>query len=103
MLCNFGINHEVHCATPEMLSTGQIKRVVMARIVVQGLPLLLLDEPTANLDDEAEKLFQTVVEKQLSLGGVVIIASHDHDFALSGIRRAAIVRRAPREYFLAAE
>ena len=57
------------------LSSGQKQRIAIARALIQNKPIIILDECTANLDDETA---EQVIEKLLSLNGRKIIAiSHD--------------------------
>ncbi len=57
------------------LSTGERQRVALARAFVRDSPLLLLDEPTANLDGETEEGVLTAV-RRLIRGRTVIMAAH---------------------------
>ncbi len=57
------------------LSTGERQRVALARAFVRDSPLLLLDEPTANLDGETEEAVLTSV-RRLMYGRTVIMAAH---------------------------
>ena len=45
------------------LSGGQRQRIGIARVIVRNNPILLLDEPTAALDSESEKLVIDALEK----------------------------------------
>ena len=65
------------------LSGGQRQRIGIARVMVRDNPILLLDEPTAALDSESEKLVIDALEK-LMKGRTVITIAH----RLSTIRDA---------------
>ncbi len=57
------------------LSAGERQRIALARAFLRDSPLLLLDEPTANLDGQTE---QDVLEavRRLSIGRTVVLAAH---------------------------
>ncbi len=57
------------------LSGGQRQRIGIARVMVRNSPILLLDEPTAALDSESEKLVIDALEK-LMKGRTVIMIAH---------------------------
>jgi ABC-type multidrug transport system fused ATPase/permease subunit len=65
------------------LSGGQRQRIGIARVMVRNSPILLLDEPTAALDSESEKLVIDALQK-LMKGKTVIAIAH----RLSTIRDA---------------
>jgi len=59
-----------------MLSTGQRKRAVLARVHASAAPIWLLDEPANGLDTASVALLGRAVEAHLARGGIVIAASH---------------------------
>jgi heme exporter protein A len=59
-----------------MLSTGQRKRAMLARVIASGAELWLLDEPGNGLDVASLDLLGRAVAGHLAAGGVVVAASH---------------------------
>ncbi|MGD9794322.1 MAG: thiol reductant ABC exporter subunit CydD [Acidimicrobiia bacterium] len=57
------------------LSSGEQRRVAMARAIVRNAPLNLLDEPTAGLDAGVERDLLDVI-RQLAARSIVIMVSH---------------------------
>ena len=60
------------------LSTGQGRRLALARLLVSVRPLWLLDEPTSALDAAGEALVGRLVTAHCAAGGVAVVATH-HD------------------------
>jgi len=58
------------------LSAGQRRRVALARALLPGRPVLLLDEPTAGLDGENEERVLGTLRAQAAAGRVVLVAAH---------------------------
>ncbi len=59
-----------------MLSTGQRKRAMLARVVASGAPIWLLDEPGNGLDTGSIALLGERIAEHLAGGGIVVAASH---------------------------
>ena len=58
------------------LSAGQKRRLGLARLLVTGRPVWLLDEPTVSLDTASVALFAGVLRDHLGQGGAALIATH---------------------------
>ncbi len=58
------------------LSAGQKRRLGLARLLVTGRPIWVLDEPTVSLDVSAVEMFAQAVRRHLGQGGAVLIATH---------------------------
>jgi len=60
------------------LSGGQVQRIALARAFLKNAGIILLDEPTANLDAANKTLLLDVIDR-LFADKTLIIASHDPD------------------------
>ncbi len=69
-------------------SRGQLQRLALARAELHDPSLLLFDEPTTGLDAAATRRLEGAVEAARAKGRVVVLVTHDHEFA----RRVATVR-----------
>ncbi|MBO9444648.1 heme ABC exporter ATP-binding protein CcmA [Ruegeria sp. R14_0] len=65
------------------LSAGQKRRLGLARMLVTGRPIWMLDEPTVSLDKNAVRMFADAVRAHLGQGGSALIATHI-DLGLEG-------------------
>lgn len=59
-----------------MLSQGQKRRVALARLWLQDLPLWILDEPFTALDAKATELLKLKIEAFANDGGMVVMTTH---------------------------
>jgi tungstate transport system ATP-binding protein len=85
-----GIGH-LRKSVPSVLSGGEKQRVALARARVLSPKLLLLDEPTANLDGAAREQVIALIPTLVGEGSSVIMACHDRDLiALPGVQRLKI-------------
>ncbi len=58
------------------LSAGQKRRLGLARLLVTGRPVWVLDEPTVSLDTASVALFAAAVGAHLGQGGAALMATH---------------------------
>jgi len=68
------------------LSGGQRQRITIARAIIRNSPILILDEPSAGLDAESEKLVFDALEN-LMVGKTSIVIAH----RLATVRRADVI------------
>ena len=59
------------------LSAGQKRRAAMARVLMSGAPVWLLDEPFTNLDATGRRLIADHIGAHLASGGLAVVAAHD--------------------------
>lgn len=82
-----GVDH-LRRHKPGSLSGGEKQRVALARAKVLQPKLLLLDEPTSNLDGQAREQVIALIPSLVATGSSVIMACHDRDLiALPGVQR----------------
>jgi putative ABC transport system ATP-binding protein len=77
LLLHVGIPRERQDHRPAKLSGGQQQRVAIARAIANNPPVILADEPTANLDQKTSRLIVTLLRDLSKEGRTVIIATHD--------------------------
>ena len=74
------------------LSGGQLQRVLIARALTCEPQIMILDEPTANVDMKVEKdIFDLL--KQLNEKITIIVVTHDIGFISQYIHRVACINR----------
>lgn len=79
--------------TLETLSGGQRRRAFIARALAQEAPLLLLDEPTANLDASAQAEVMGVLRELAASGTGVLVVVHDLTLAAAFCDRIVLLHR----------
>ena len=73
-----GIPDEAH---PRDLSEGQRLALVLAIVLADLPPVLLLDEPTRGLDYPAKQTLARILDDLVVEGRTVLLATHDVEFA----------------------
>ena len=77
ILASLGVYDRAY-AYPYELSVGQQQRVAIARALVNSPKVVLADEPTSNLDDEAcAAVIDLLLESADRQGSALVIATHD--------------------------
>jgi ABC-type polar amino acid transport system ATPase subunit len=80
LLRRLGVEHR-SAALPRELSGGEAQRVAIARALAVDPPLLLMDEPTASLDQNRRLELANVVSGLVGRDRTLLIATHDEEFA----------------------
>ncbi len=78
--------------TIDSLSGGQLQRVLIARALASKPDILILDEPTANIDVRAEEDILALL-KQYNGRMTIIIVSHDIGFISAYVDRVACLNQ----------
>lgn len=86
LLKEMGISHLIH-ASPSQLSGGELRRVSIARALINHPELLIADEPTVDLDHqtttEIMQLFSDIVRK----GTAILMVTHETELKQYANRR----------------
>lgn len=67
----------------EALSIGQKRKIALARALIKPAQLLILDEPTASVDEISQSKIDLAIKEQTSLGKTVLVISHRSQTLLS--------------------
>jgi len=60
----------------QKLSIGQLRKIALARAILKGAPILILDEPTASVDDISEAAIANLLQDRASENAIVLLISH---------------------------
>jgi zinc transport system ATP-binding protein len=85
---------ELHDARVGELSGGQQQRVLIAKALASEPELLILDEPTAGVDAQAQRLFRdSIVHLLRDHGAAVLLVSHELGAVADDLDRVVVLRR----------
>ncbi|MDN3700132.1 metal ABC transporter ATP-binding protein [Vibrio artabrorum] len=71
-----GISH-LASVSINSLSGGEFQRMLFARMLVQDLPVMLMDEPFAAIDEQTQQLLLALIMKLHKQGKTIIAVLHD--------------------------
>ncbi|MDD1663777.1 MAG: ATP-binding cassette domain-containing protein [Methanomicrobiales archaeon] len=77
---------------PHQLSSGEKKRVAIAGVLAMDPDLLVLDEPTSNLDPAGSEDIMELLEELRGNGKTVFISTHDVELAYPWADRVILLR-----------
>lgn len=73
------------------ISGGERQRVYLARVLAGAAPVLLLDEPTANLDPRHRYLVAELLRRRSAAGGLSVLSTHEVDLAAAAADDAVLL------------
>ncbi len=75
------------------MSGGERARVLLARLLATGAPLLIADEPAAGLDHDAQFMVMDLLRRRAEAGAAILATFHDLTLAARACDRLAILAR----------
>lgn len=78
---------------PQYLSGGEKGRVAIADVLAMEPQIMLLDEPSSNLDPSGRQLLEETLETLHKKGMTLMVATHDVDFAWHWADRVLVFHR----------
>jgi putative ABC transport system ATP-binding protein len=91
LLALVGLSHRLG-NKPNQLSGGEQQRVAVARALATAPAIVIMDEPTGNLDQaNSENVLRMILELRAATGTTFIIATHDASVAAAADRAIHIV------------
>lgn len=74
---------DMYDAFPYDLSGGERQKVAIAAAFLRQTPVILADEPSADLDQENVKRVKELFKVEKTKGASILLATHDQDFAMA--------------------
>lgn len=60
----------------QKLSIGQLRKIALARAILKNSPFIILDEPTASVDDISEATIAKLLQGEAARGAMILLISH---------------------------
>ncbi|MCJ8270385.1 MAG: ATP-binding cassette domain-containing protein, partial [Psychrosphaera sp.] len=76
---------------PNQLSGGQQQRIAIARALVGKPDLILVDEPTGNLDSKNGDQVMSLLEQLNKQGSTIVMVTHDSRYARCADRQIQLL------------
>ena len=91
LLSDFGLGGRLH-HKPGQLSGGEAQRVAIARAMINQPALLLMDEPTGNLDRaRSESIFELILSIHQKHNQTILVVTHDEEISALGQRTLHLI------------
>lgn len=90
-LRNLGFSEEIRAWPIARMSTGERLRLALVRALIVRPKVLLLDEPTAALDDASKAAVESLISSRIQTGLAVLWVTHDEAQAKRIARRRLVV------------
>jgi cobalt/nickel transport system ATP-binding protein len=87
-LADVGLSDDFALRSPHRLSGGEKRRVALAGVLACGPKVLILDEPTSNLDPRGRREFKALLR---TIPGTKLIATHDLEMVVDLCPRTIIL------------
>jgi alpha-D-ribose 1-methylphosphonate 5-triphosphate synthase subunit PhnL len=97
LLGRLGIPSGLWSLPPTTFSGGEQQRINLARGFIAPMPLLLLDEPTASLDDQNRQVVAALIAEKKAAGVGILAIFHDQDMRERVADRVIDVSRFTRQ------
>ena len=92
LLTELGLGEEALDWSLDRASTGEKQRMALARGLVDRPKVLLLDEPTGPLDQEAAGMVERLIRRRVEQGDTALVVTHDAEQASRLAERHFVIR-----------